>query len=261
MTLTDTTAYTDPRAEQAAPIAAPSAAEAALAAAVPDGATVVDLAAGATVRELNAALHAATEGAFLVRSPGGVHNLAVGLDAPLDVTIDGHAGYYCAGMNQQASVRVLGNTAVGVAENMMSGTVEVTGSAGQAAAATAHGGLLIVRGDAAARCGISLKGADIVVEGSVGHATGFMAQSGRLLILGDAGEALGDSIYEARIYVRGAVSGLGADCVEKPMREEHLAEVSDLLAGAGLTDCPPSDFRRYGSARQLYHFTADRVEA
>ena len=38
---------------------------------------------------------------------------------------------------------------------------------------------------------------------------------------GDAGEALGDSIYEARLYVRGKVASLGADCIEKEMRQEH----------------------------------------
>lgn len=214
-----------------------------------------------TVRELNATLHAATTGAFVVHEPRGKHNLAVGLDAPLDVTIEGHAGYYCAGMNQQASVRVAGNVAVGCAENMMSGTVEVQGAAGQSAAATAHGGLLIVRGDAAARLGISLKGADIVVEGSAGHMTGFMAQKGRIVICGDAGEALGDSIYEARIYVRGGVASLGADCIEKELRPEHVAELTELLAAAGRTDLDPSEFKRYGSARTLYHFTADRIEA
>lgn len=215
----------------------------------------------ATVRELNAALHAAAQGRFAVTSPQGRHSLAVGIDAPLDVTIHGHAGYYVAGMNQHATVRVTGNVAVGCAENMMSGRVEVGGTAGQAAAATAHGGLLVVRGDAGARCGISLKGADVVVEGSVGHASCFMAQKGRLVVLGDAGEALGDSIYEARIYVRGTVASLGADCVEKPRRSEHVAEVAGLLAAAGRGDLDPAAFRRYGSARELYHFTADRVPA
>lgn len=222
--------------------------------------TIVDLET-ATVRELNAALHEATGGAFVVLAPAGKHNLAVGLDAPLHVTIEGHAGYYCAGMNQLATVRVEGNVAVGAAENMMSGVVEVVGAAGQSAAATAHGGLLIVRGDAAARCGISLKGADIVVEGSVGHMTGFMAQKGRIVVCGDAGEALGDSLYEARLYVRGSVASLGADCIEKELRDEHLAELQELLTAAGRDDLSPTEFRRYGSARTLYNFTADRVEA
>jgi len=239
---------------------APSAAAPPLAEDAP--ATEVDLAVE-PVRALNARLHAPArpEESFLVRSPAGRHALAVGIDAPLTVEIDGHAGYYCAGMNQHATVRVRGNVGVGVGENMMSGRIEVDGNAGQAAAATAHGGLLVVRGDAGARCAISLKGADVVVEGSVGHASAFMAQKGRLVVCGDAGEALGDSLYECRIYVRGAVASLGADCVEKPMGDEHRAELAALLAAAGREDLDPAGFRRYGSARRLYHFTADRVPA
>ena len=92
----------------------------------------------------------------------------------------------------------------------------------------------MIHGDASARCGISMKGIDIVVRGSVGHMSAFMAQTGRLVVCGDAGDALGDSIYEAHLYVRGAVAGLGADCVEKEMREHHLAELADLLARAGV---------------------------
>jgi len=82
-----------------------------------------------------------------------------------------------------------------------------------------------------------------------------MAQAGRLVVCGDAGDALGDSIYEARLYVRGSVASLGADCVEKPLRDEHRAELAKLLAAAGLGH-DPAGFRRYGSARRLYHFAA-----
>jgi glutamate synthase domain-containing protein 3 len=134
----------------------------------------------------------------------------------------------------------------------------VEGSASQAAGATARGGLLVIRGDASARCGISLKGADIVVQGSVGHMSAFMAQRGALVVCGDAGDALGDSLYEARLYVRGTVDGLGADCVEKEMRDEHLNQLRELLAAADV-DADPAEFRRYGSARQLYNFNVDNV--
>jgi glutamate synthase domain-containing protein 3 len=216
-----------------------------------------------TVRELNRRLHEAAAdrsgGRVLVRNPGGKHAIAVGLDAPYEVEIDGHVGYYCAGMNKLAGVRVLGNCGVGVAENMMSGTVIVQGSASQSAGATARGGLLVIRGDASARCGISLKGADIVVRGSVGHMCGFMAQKGCVVVCGDAGEALGDSLYEACLYVRGSVEALGADCVEKDMRGEHLAKVQALLARAGIDDVDVSEFRRYGSARRLYNFDIANV--
>jgi methylamine---glutamate N-methyltransferase subunit B len=224
---------------------------------------VVDLA-QTPLRELNARLHAAADDPaaprrWRVSNPGGRHAVAVGLDAQLEVDVDGHVGYYCAGMNQQAVVRVHGNCGVGVAENIMSGSVIVEGNASQSAGATGRGGLVVIRGDASSRCGISMKGVDIVVRGSVGHMTAFMAQRGRLVVCGDADDALGDSIYEAQLYVRGAIAGLGADCVEKEMRDEHLSEIGDLLEQAGVDDVDAADFRRYGSARELYNFHVDHA--
>jgi methylamine---glutamate N-methyltransferase subunit B len=226
---------------------------------------VVDLA-STPLRELNQRLHDLADGRpgprrWRVLNPNGAHAVACGIDAEIEVEIDGHVGYYCAGMSKLATVRVHGNAGPGLAENLMSGVVVVEGNASQSAGATARGGLLVVHGDAAARCGISMKGVDIVVRGSVGHLSGFMAQTGRLVVCGDAGEALGDSIYEARIYLRGDAAGLGADCVEKELRDEHRAEVADLLLRAGLDDVDPADFRRYGSARRLYNFHVDKAGA
>jgi glutamate synthase domain-containing protein 3 len=232
--------------------------------------SVVDLA-STSLRDLNAALHRLTadtnDTQWTIRNPRGQHAVAVGIDAPIAVEIEGHVGYYCAGMNQQANVVVHGNAGVGLAENMMSGEVRVTGDASQAAGATAQGGTLVIGGNASARCGISLKGADIIVQGSVGHMSAFMAQAGNLVVLGDAGEALGDSIYEACLYVRGSVASLGADCVEKEMTDAHKAKLAGLLAkagfnGSGLSGAvDPAVFRRYGSARQLYNFKIDNVSA
>ena len=147
-------------------------------------------------------------------------------------------------MNKEAEITVNGHAGPGVAENMMSGSVRVAATLAVRRAPSARGGLLVIEGDASSRCGISMKGADIVVRGSVGHMSAFMAQRGNLVVCGDAGD-LGDSIYEARIYVRGTVGSLGADCVEKPMRDEHLRELARLLAVAGI-DADPADFRRYG---------------
>jgi glutamate synthase domain-containing protein 3 len=214
------------------------------------------------LRALNQHLHdlAGTSGSrVIVTNPSGAHAVACGIDAEIEVEIDGHVGYYCAGMNKLATVRVHGNAGSGLAENMMSGLVVVDGSASQYCAATAHGGLVVVRGDTSLRCGISLKGGEIVVRGSVGGNSMFMAQAGALVVCGDAGEALGDSLYEARIYVRGSVGSLGADCIEKEMRDEHVAQVRDLLERAEIDDVEAKDFRRYGSARQLYTFKIDNA--
>jgi glutamate synthase domain-containing protein 3 len=218
----------------------------------------VDLAT-TSVRELNQRLHDVGEGGprnWRIENPNGAHSLAVGLDGELEVEIEGHVGYYCAGMNKTAAVRVAGNAGVGVAENIMSGMVVVEGDTSQSAAATGRGGLLVIRGSASARCGISMKGVDIVVQGSIGHAGAFMAQKGSLVVCGDAGHDLGDSIYEAHLYVRGEVASLGADCIEKEMRDEHLSELAELLE-RGDVDAEPDEFRRYGSARRLYNFQVD----
>ena len=153
-----------------------------------------------------------------------------------------------------------GSVGPGVAENMMSGTVVVDGDASQYAGATGHGGLLVIRGNASSRCGISMKGIDIVVQGNVGHMSAFMAQAGNLVVCGDAGDALGDSIYEARLFVRGAVRSLGADCIEKEMTPAHAEVLAGLLASAGV-DADPKEFRRFGSARELYNFDIDNVAA
>lgn len=216
------------------------------------------------VRELNQGLHdqakQLSDAEWVVTHSNGAHNLAVGVDQELFIDIQGHAGYYCAGMNKKAHITVHGNVGTGVAENMMSGSVRVKGSASQAAGATAHGGLLVIEGDAGARCGISMKGIDIVVGGSIGHMSCFMGQAGRLVVCGDAGDALGDSLYETRIYVQGSVQSLGSDCIEKEMRDEHLAELKELLDQAGFT-ADPKAFKRYGSARQLYNFKVDNASA
>jgi glutamate synthase domain-containing protein 3 len=212
------------------------------------------------LRELNRFLHkeAPDNGIqrVTVQNPDGAHNIAVGLNCAVAVDIEGHAGYYAAGMLKHGNVTIFGNAGTGVAENMMSGKVHVKGFASVSAGASAHGGLLVVDGDASLRCGISLKGADIVVGGSVGSFSGFMAQAGRMVICGDTGDALGDSLYEAVIYVRGTIKSLGADAQVEPMKDDDYRDVAELLDKAGFKH-DPKDFKRIASAKKLYHWNAD----
>ena len=58
------------------------------------------------------------------------------------------------------------------------------------------------------------------------------------------------------VGVASEVAGLGADCVEKEMRDEHVTELRELLE-RGEADFDPTEFTRYGSARQLYSFQID----
>ena len=216
------------------------------------------------VRGVNSRLHAlpknTNERHWLLKNPQGKHAIACGLDGPFTVEIKGHVGVYCGGMNKEAEIVIHGHAGVGLAENMMSGLIRVTGNASESAGATGNGGLLVIEGDASSRCGISMKGIDIVVGGSVGHMSAFMAQRGNLVVCGDAGEALGDSIYEARLYVKGRAENLGADCIEKELRAEHREDLEKLLERAKIK-AKAKDFRRYGSARQLYNFNIDHADA
>lgn len=225
-----------------------------------------------SVRELNQYLHevlprelsgsAPSNGALKhldILHPSGQHNIAVGLDVPVEIDIRGHAGYFIAGMNKQARITIHGNVGWSVAENMMSGMVRVKGCASECAGASGHGGLLVIEEDASSRCGISLKGLDIVVGGSVGHMSAFMAQAGNLVVCGDAGGSLGDSLYEAVIYVGGRIHSLGADAREEPMTDADYARVSALLSTAGIAQ-DIKRFKRVASARSLYHWHVDAAQ-
>ena len=216
------------------------------------------------VRGINSQLHDlpknTNEKHWVIKNPMGQHSIAVGLAAPLQIDINGHVGFYCGGMNSHAELTIHGHAGVGTAENMMSGVVWVKGNSSESAGATGNGGLLIIDGDASSRCGISMKGIDIVVGGNVGHMSAFMGQRGNLVVCGDAGDALGDSIYEAHLYVKGKVASLGADCIEKEMRPEHIADLERLLKAAKRKE-KPADFKRYGSARKLYNFSVDHADA
>ena len=43
---------------------------------------------------------------FIISNPEGNHAICAGLTENIDVTIKGHVGYYCAGMNQNANIIV-----------------------------------------------------------------------------------------------------------------------------------------------------------
>jgi len=227
--------------------------------------SVFDLAVS-PVRELNAALHKLPiDGKcapMKIINPSGEHSVIAGIDAEIDIQIDGHVGYYCGGMCRQASIKINGNAGQGIGSNMESGRIHVCGDASQSAGATARGGTLIIDGNATSRCGISLKGGDIIVKGNIGHLSAFMAQTGRIVVFGDAGDSLGDSLYEARLYIRGNVASLGSDCIKKEMRDEHRDELGQLLAAAGEGgSIEVNEFTRYGSARELYNFKVDNLGA
>jgi len=67
------------------------------------------------LRELNAHLHAEVTVPVKVANPGGRHAIAVGATHAHEVSIDGNVGYYCGGMNSEATLRVQGHAGPGLA--------------------------------------------------------------------------------------------------------------------------------------------------
>lgn len=210
-----------------------------------------------TTREINGRLHTLPDGSHVhITEPRGRNNLAVGVCRPLDITIEGNAGYFVGGMCDGPIIRVEGFVGWSVGENLMSGTVRVCGNASESAGASAHGGLVVIEGDASSRAAISLKGGTVAVAGDVGHMSAFMAQAGTLLVGGDAGDSLGDSLYEAVIYVAGRVRSLGADAQVEELTEADVTVVAELVKEIGFDHIRPGDVTKIASARQLYNFDA-----
>ena len=215
--------------------------------------------AGKQTREINRLLHDAIakgEGELELLAPDARHNLAVAILKPVQITIDGSVGYYCAGMSDGVNVTIRGSAGWGTAESMMNGTIVIDGNAGSGVAASIRGGTVVVRGDAAARAGVSMKGGTLLIGGSCGYMAGFMMQKGRIVVCGNAGAALADSMYEGEVFVGGKIEELGNDAVIHEPTLEDRASLSQLLEEFGVP--APADFKKVVSGRKLWNF--DRKE-
>lgn len=226
----------------------------------PPGSTVQLDASALTLRQVNVGIRAAlAEGqSVVVTDTGARHNLGIALLQAGQVTFDGSVGYYCAGMNDGATVRITGSAGWGVAEGMLSGTVVVEGNAGNGAAAAIRGGTVVVKGDCASRAGVSMKGGLLLIAGDAGYMTGFMMQKGTIAILGNAGEALADSMYEGVILVAGEIASLGNDAVIEDPTPADVQLIDETCRANGIT--PPDRMRRVVAGRKLWNFHASELE-
>ncbi len=214
------------------------------------------------VREVNRALRRLpARSQVRVTNTYGKHNIAVGLDKEISITLGGNTGYFTGGLGGSSDgtgpdIVVDGFVGWSLAENLMGGSVRVKGSASQSAASSARGGTIIIEGDASLRAGISLKGATLAVAGNVGAMSGFMAQAGTILVGGNAGAGLGDSLYEAVIYVAGSIVSLGADAQVEELSSDDILAIKRLVEITGFDHIDPHRVTRVASARRLYHFSA-----
>ena len=216
-----------------------------------------------SVREVNEILRSLPSGSQVkILNPSGRHNIAVGLRKDLSIYVEGNSGYFLGALGGSEDgtgpqITVGGFVGWSVGENLMGGSIRVKGSASQSAGASARGGLIVIEGDASLRSAISLKGATVAIAGDAGAMTGFMAQAGIILIGGNAGPGVGDSLYEAVIYVAGSIASLGEDAQVEEMTSDDVLAVKRLVEITGFDHIDPTEVTRVGSARTLYHFSAE----
>ena len=155
-----------------------------------------------------------------VLNPDARHHIGVGLTSPIRVRVRGSAGYFCAGLSDQARFEVDNNVGWGLADNMYTGSVVVRGNAGAIAGVAVRGAEVVVHGNVGSRAGQVMKAGTLCCAGNANFMAGYMMYGGRIILLGDSGERVGEDMTGGEIFVGGKVRDLGSD-----------AELTDLDDG------------------------------
>ncbi|MCH1476760.1 MAG: glutamate synthase-related protein [Arenicellales bacterium] len=164
-----------------------------------------------------------------VLNPDARHHIGVGLTAPVDVMVNGSAGYFCAGLTDQARFTVTHNVGWGVGDNMYSGSVVVGGNAGAIPGVAIRGAEIVIKGNMGSRAGQVMKAGTLCCVGNANFMAGYMMYGGRIIILGDSGERLGEDMSSGEIFVAGKVQDLGSDAILTDISQSEVDSLCEFL--------------------------------
>jgi methylamine---glutamate N-methyltransferase subunit C len=164
-----------------------------------------------------------------VLNPDARHHIGVGLTAPVDVMVNGSAGYFCAGLTDQARFTVTHNVGWGVGDNMYSGSVVVGGNAGAIPGVAIRGAEIVIKGNMGSRAGQVMKAGTLCCVGNANFMAGYMMYGGRIIILGDSGERLGEDMSSGEIFVAGKVQDLGSDAMLTDISQSEVDSLCEFL--------------------------------
>ena len=183
------------------------------------------------VREANERIRAlGAEGENIeVINPDARHHIGVGLIHPVDVLVRGSAGYFCAGLSDQARFTVERNVGWGLGDNMYSGSVVVHGNAGAIPGVAIRGAEIVVHGNMGSRAGQVMKAGTLACVGNANFMAGYMMYGGRIIILGDSGEKVGEDMSAGEIFVGGKVQDLGSDAMLNDIAGAELDAIKEFL--------------------------------
>ena len=162
-------------------------------------------------------------------NPDARHHIGVGLTDPINVHVRGSAGYFCAGLTDQASFTIDNNVGWGLGDNIYSGTVVVGGNAGAIPAVGIRGAHIIIKGNMGSRAGQVMKAGVLLCAGNANFMAGYMLYGGRIIILGDSGERVGEDMTGGEIFVGGKVQDLGSDAELTDMAAEEDESIRQFL--------------------------------
>jgi methylamine---glutamate N-methyltransferase subunit B len=201
-----------------------------------------------TPREVNQELKRSAQenDRIIIKNPNAMHYMAAGLTEPVEVLIDGSAGYFVGTMIHGAKIHINGNAGWFPADNMTDGEIIVDGSAGDGVGQGIYGGTVVVKRDAGSRTGEIMKNGTIIIGGSSGFMSGLFMMGGRIIVLGDISEDAGESIIRGVIYVKGKIKSLGKNAKVEDVDDDDKKELKELLTTFGfqLTDKEYNDFKK-----------------
>ena len=189
-----------------------------------------------SVRDANAQLRTLGEAGEDVEilNPDARHHIGVGLTAPINVTVQGSAGYFCAGLTDQAQFNVSHNVGWGVGDNMYSGSVVVGGNAGAIPGVAIRGAEIVIKGNMGSRAGQVMKAGTLCCASNANFMAGYMMYGGTIIILGDSGERVGEDMSSGEIFVAGKVEDLGSDAMLTDLDQKEIEEIHAFLDRYGL---------------------------
>jgi glutamate synthase domain-containing protein 2 len=164
-----------------------------------------------------------------VVNPDARHHIGVGLTDPINVHVQGSAGYFCAGLTDRARFEVENNVGWGLGDNMYSGSVVVRGNAGAIAGVGIRGAELVVHGNIGSRAGQVMKEGTLLCGGNANFMAGYMMYGGRIIILGNSGERVGEDMTGGTIFVAGDVQSLGSDAEQVDLESDEQDSILEFL--------------------------------
>jgi len=199
-----------------------------------------------TPREVNQAIKKSAKDyeKIIINNPNAMHYVAAGLTDPVEVVIDGSAGYFAGTMIHGARIHIKGNSGWFPAYNMTDGELIIDGSAGDGVGQGIYGGTVVVTRDTGSRTGEIMKNGTIIIGGNSGFMSGLFMMGGRIIVLGDMAEDAGESIIRGVIFVKGKIESLGKNAKVEEIDHEDKKELNELLPAYGF-ELTPDEYEKF----------------